>query len=158
MTDWRQKTRIWHSGRECRTTIARVSRDVRATCMRTPGEFWSIGDKNEHLTFRARGRCRASIARVSYDNRASVARHSRFMYASSRRTLAICTAIFVRHTQMCCKVLIQCDSNWKLSLIRVFSCNFVSPTTRQQSQPSEIPVVYTHGGGGGGVEEKGRKR
>ena len=38
--DWLEtEMKIWHSGRECRTTIARVSRDIRATCMRTPGEF-----------------------------------------------------------------------------------------------------------------------
>ena len=46
--DWLEtKMRIWHSGRECRTTIARVSwrlsrvsRDILPTCMRTPGELW----------------------------------------------------------------------------------------------------------------------
>ena len=86
--DWLEtKMRIWYSGRECRSTIARVSRDIRATCM---------------------------------------------------RTLAIFTAIFVRYKQIRRKVPIQCDSKWKLPLIRVFYRNFLSPTSRQQSQPSEI--------------------
>ena len=39
---------------------------------------------------------------------------------------------------MCRIVPIQCDSKWKLSLIRVIYRNFVSPTSRQRSQPSEI--------------------
>ena len=65
--DWLEtKMRIWHSGRECRTT------------MRTAGELWQYLQQY------------------------------------------------------------SCDSKWKLSLIRVFSRNFVSPTSRQQSQPSEI--------------------
>ena len=61
---------------------------------------------------------------------ASVARHSRCTYANSRRTLAIFTAIFVRHTQMCRQIQIQCDSKWKVSLIRAFSRNFGFPTSR----------------------------
>ena len=40
---------------------------------------------------------------------------------------------------MCRNVPIQYDSRWKLSLIRDFSRNFVSPPSRQQSQPSAIP-------------------
>ena len=79
---------------------------------------------------------RASVVRLPRECRTTTARDSRYMYANSRRTLAIFTAIFVRHTQMCREVLIQCDSKWKLSFIR----NFVSPTSRQQSQPSEILV------------------
>ena len=34
------KMRTWHTGHECRTTIAWESRDIRAICMRTAGELW----------------------------------------------------------------------------------------------------------------------
>ena len=45
---------------------------------------------------------------------------------------------FARSSCGICKCVVNTNSLFKLSLIRVFSRNFVSPTSPQLSQPSEI--------------------
>ena len=143
-------------------------------------KLWLIGDKKENLTF---------WARVSYDYRATIARHSRYTYANSRRILTDWRqkwesdipgariarvsyeyrASVARHSHYTCmrtpgelwQYLQQysCDirkcvvknqfsvipSESCRYYIRVFSRNFESLTSRQQSQPSEMLALHMQG-------------
>ena len=97
----------------------------------------------------------STVARHSRDRRATVAsaQNSQFYRASVVRLSRMCHAIFALHVcrlqanfgpnfarSSCgiCKCVVNTNSVLKLSIIRVFSRNFVSPTSPQLSQSSEI--------------------
>ena len=103
--------------------------------------------------------CHSTVARHSHDRRAIVtsAQNSQFCRANHRasdvRLSCMCHAIFALHVcelqancgpnfarSSCgiCKCVVNTNSLFKMSLISVFSRNFVSPTSPQLSQPSEI--------------------
>ena len=106
---------------KCRANVARHSRDSR---------------KCQKIAILLR-ESRATVARVSRECRPSVARHVCELPANFGLNFAGSScdirATFVRHTR-----------TWKISLIRVFSRNFVSPTSRELSQPSEILPLQSY--------------
>ena len=107
--------------------------------------------------------CHSTVARHSRDRRATVAsaQNSQFCRANHRASVVrlsrMCHAIFALHVcelkENCgsnfarsscgiCKCVVNTNSVFKLSLIRVFSHNFVSPTNPELSQPSEILALF----------------
>ena len=82
------------------------------------------------------------IPNFDANHRASVVRLSRMCQAIL--VLHVCELQanfgpnFARSSCGICKCVVNTNSVFKLSLIRVFSRNFVSPTSPQLSQPSEI--------------------